>query len=304
MLDVCLLGSGGMMPLPNRWLTSLLVRYNGRMLLIDCGEGTQIPMATLKWGFKSLDTILLTHYHADHVAGLPGLLLTIGNTGRKEPLTIIGPVGLKQVIDGLTVITPELPYALNLEEIPQKHNFEITAGDLIINSMFLDHALPCLAYSIEIRRQGKFNVQKAEELGIHLQLWNKIQKGQTVSLGNKQITPSMVTDKQRKGIKICYCTDTRPIVELIPFIQEADLFICEGMYGDDSYFDKAVQKKHMLFSEAAQLAQLGNVKELWLTHYSPSLVEPENDLENIKAIFSTIYIGHDLKTKTIKFNNE
>ena len=98
MIDVCLLGTGGMMPLPYRWLTSLLVRYNGSSLLIDCGEGTQIAMKEKGWSFKPIDVICFTHYHADHISGLPGLLLTMGNAERTEPLTMIGPKGLERVV--------------------------------------------------------------------------------------------------------------------------------------------------------------------------------------------------------------
>lgn len=117
MLDVCLLGSGGMMPLPYRWLTSLMVRYNGSSLLIDCGEGTQIAVKEKGWSFKPIDVICFTHYHGDHISGLPGLLLTMGNADRTKPLTLIGPKGLERVVNALRVIAPELPFPIVFREI-------------------------------------------------------------------------------------------------------------------------------------------------------------------------------------------
>lgn len=303
MLDVCLLGTGGMMPLHNRWLTSLLVRYNGRMILIDCGEGTQIPLKMADWGVKSIDAVLFTHYHADHVAGLPGFLLTLGNSGREEPLTLMGPPGIKEVVEGLTVISPELPFELKLVELSHTENSEACISDIFIRSIPVHHSITCLSYCVEVKRQGKFDVERAKELMIPVNCWNSLQKGEKITLGDRVITPEMVLGKPRKGIKICYCTDTRPLDELVEFIKDSDLFICEGIYGDDNYIGKAEQKKHMIFSEAAKLAKQGNVGELWLTHYSPSLTEPEKYIEAVRSIFANTVEGKDLMAKTIKFKD-
>ncbi|TCS81043.1 MBL fold metallo-hydrolase [Tepidibacillus fermentans] len=163
MLDVCLLGCGGTMPIPNRWLTSLLVRYKGKMILIDSGEGTQIVLKKLGWGLKSIDVILFTHYHADHIAGLPGLLLTIGNAGRTEPITLVGPKGLVEVVRGLTVIAPQLFYDLQFIELNEKHEEFSFLKDLHIHALAVDHAVPCYSYQIEIRRGRKFSPEKAKE---------------------------------------------------------------------------------------------------------------------------------------------
>lgn len=302
MLDVCLLGTGGMMPLPNRWLTSLLVRYNGKMLLIDCGEGTQIPIKMAEWGFKSIEVILFTHYHADHIAGLPGLLLTIGNSGRVEPLTLVGPIGLKSVVQGLCVISPELPYEVRMIEISNNENLETLIDDISIKSIPVDHNLPCYSYSIELKRQGKFDIDRANKLSVPMKYWKLLQKGEVITLEDLVIKPEMVLGGPRKGIKVCYCTDTRPTDELVKFIKEADLFICEGMYGDEDDAKKAVQKKHMMFSEAGLLAKQGKAKELWLTHYSPSLTEPEKFIDSVREIFTNTYLGKDLLKKSIKWD--
>jgi ribonuclease Z len=301
MLDVCLLGTGGMMPLPNRWLASLLIRYNGRMILIDCGEGTQIPLKMTEWGFKTLDAIIFTHYHADHIAGLPGLLLTLGNSGREEPLTLIGPPEIENIIKGITVISPELSYDLKLVELSCIKCDETCINNIDIKSVPVEHSLPCLSYSIELKRQGKFDVERAKKLSIPINYWNSLQKGLTITLENKIISPEMVLGDARQGIKVCYCTDTRPTENLVEFISDSDLFICEGMYGDENKLCKAVQKKHMTFSEAGLLAKQGRVKELWLTHYSPSLTKPEEYIEVVRTIFTNTIAGRDLLTKTIMY---
>ncbi|MDP4126314.1 MAG: ribonuclease Z [Bacillota bacterium] len=303
MLDVCLLGTGGMMPLPNRWLASLLLRYRGRMLLIDCGEGTQITLRMAGWGFKTIDAILFTHYHADHIAGLPGLLLTIGNSGREEPLTLMGPPGIKKIIEGVTVISPDLPYELRLIELSDIESAETTVGDINLKSIPVDHNLPCLSYCLELKRQGKFDVERAKKLAIPVNDWSSLQKGMPITLEDKTVSPDMVLGEIRKGIKVCYCTDTRPTEDLVEFIKDSDLFICEGMYGDENNLDKAVQKKHMTFSEAGLLAKKGKVKELWLTHYSPSLTNPEEYLEAVRIIFMNTIAGRDLLTKTLNYAN-
>ena len=119
MLDICLLGTGGMMPLPYRWLTALMARFNGTSILIDCGEGTQIAMKEKGWSPKPIDIMCFTHYHADHISGLPGMLLTMGNAEKTSPLFIIGPKGLARVVNALRVVAPELPFEINYLEITE-----------------------------------------------------------------------------------------------------------------------------------------------------------------------------------------
>ena len=157
MLDVCLLGTGGMMPLPYRWLTSLMVRYNGSSLLIDCGEGTQIAIKEKGWSFKPIDVICFTHYHADHISGLPGLLLTMGNTDRTEPLTMIGPKGLERVVNALRVIAPELPFPIEFIELTDPKE-EITIAGYRIQAYRVNHNIVCYGYSLSIDRAGRFSV--------------------------------------------------------------------------------------------------------------------------------------------------
>ena len=213
MLDVCLLGTGGMMPLPRRWLTALMTRYNGHSLLIDCGEGTQVAIKEKGWSFK------------------PG-------------------------------------------------------------------------YSLEILRQGKFSPERAREQGIPLRYWNPLQKGQTIEADGVTYTPDMVLGPARKGLKVTYTTDTRPTESILKNASGSDLFICEGMYGEDDKLEKAKGYKHMTFREAATLAKQADVGEMWLTHYSPSLAHPEEYIEETRKIFSRTIAAKDGRSISLDFEQE
>lgn len=300
MLDVCLLGCGGMMPLPYRWLTSLMTRFNGSNLLIDCGEGTQIAIKEKGWSFKPIDTICFTHYHGDHISGLPGLLLTMGNADRREPLTLIGPKGLERVVNALRVIAPELPFPLVFKEI-QGNEQEFLCNGYRITAFKVNHNVLCYGYTIEIDRAGKFDVERAKAAGIPMKYWNRLQKGEIIEDDGQQYTPQDVLGPARRGIKLTYCTDTRPTESIIKWAHQADLFICEGMYGEPEKAAKAVEYKHMTFKEAAQIAKKAEPKRMWLTHFSPSLVKPEEYMDQVCSIFPESYPGKDGKTAELDF---
>lgn len=301
MLDVCLLGTSGMMPLPNRWLTALMTRYNGSSLLIDCGEGTQIAIKEKGWSFHPIDIICFTHYHGDHISGLPGLLLTMGNADRTEPVTMIGPKGLERVVNALRVIAPELPFEINFIELSGLSE-EIRINGYVIQAFKVNHNVTCYGYNVIIERGGRFYVEKASENQVPQMYWNRLQKGETIQAGEITYTPDMVLGPPRKGIKLTYCTDTRPVTAISEHAREADLFICEGMYGEKEKEDKAKDHKHMTFYEAASLAKTAQVKEMWLTHYSPSLVKPEEFMEATRAIFPNSKAGKDRKSITLEFD--
>ncbi len=292
-----------MMPLPYRWLTSLMARFNGSSILIDCGEGTQIAIKEKGWSFKPIDVVCFTHYHADHISGLPGLLLTMGNAERTEPLTLIGPKGLERVVTALRTIAPELPFEIRYMEINGPEQiFEMNGYRL--RAFRVNHNVTCYGYALEIDRKGKFQVEKAKEQQIPVQLWSRLQKGETLEADGRIFTPDMVLGEPRKGIKLAYCTDTRPTKSITEHAAGADLFICEGMYGEPGKEAKAQEYKHMTFKEAAKLAKDAKVKELWLTHYSPSLVRPEEYMDEVRKIFPNASAGKDGRTVELDFEED
>lgn len=280
-----------------------MTRYNGSSLLIDCGEGTQVAIKEKGWSFKPIDVICFTHYHGDHISGLPGLLLTMGNADRTEPLTLIGPRGLERVVNALRVIAPELPFEIRFIEITKPEEV-IELNGYRITAFKVNHNVICYGYTLEILRQGRFSPERAREQEIPLKLWNPLQKGQTIELEGKIYTPDMVLGPDRKGIKLTYTTDTRPTDSILRNAKNSDLFICEGMYGEDEKTDKAKGYKHMTFREAAELAREAGVGEMWLTHYSPSLIRPDDYMDTVRAIFPQSYPGKDGKSVELNFEEE
>lgn len=305
MIDIAIPGTGGMMPLPNRFLSTMLARHNGSMILIDCGEGTQVTLKMLGWGFKNIDIICFTHYHADHIGGLAGLLLTIAASNRTEPLTLIGPVDLRRVVKSLLVIAQELPFELRFVELPAEgaKGLQIEGNECYISALPVLHGRPCFAYKLEVKRQGKFDVEKAKGLGLPVNYWRVLQNGENVEHEGRIYTPDMVLGDERKGIKVSFCTDSRPTPTLPDFIRGSDLFICEGLYGNDEKQAKATSHMHMIYSEAAALAAKGEVNKMWLTHYSPALTNPKEDLKNARDIFPNTYCGYDRMNDTIRFQD-
>ncbi len=271
--------------------------------MVDCGEGTQIAVKKAGWSFHPIDIICFTHYHADHISGLPGMLLTMGNAERKEPLTLIGPKGLKRVVSALRVIAPELPFEIECieiqepEQVFEMHGYKITA-------FMVKHNVPCYGYTIEIRRQGRFLVEQAMQKGIPKNYWGILQKGDTVEYEGHKYTPDMVMGTPRKGIKLTYCTDTRPAELLVKNAIGSDLLICEGMYAEPEKLAKAKQYKHMTFYEAAQVAKAAQVKELWLTHFSPSLIRAEDYMPKVREIFQNSHLGKDGKMIEMNFEQD
>ena len=303
MLDICLLGTSGMMPLPRRALTALMTRFNGSSLLIDCGEGTQVSIREKGWSMHDIDTICITHVHGDHVSGLPGLLLSMGNAERTETLKIIGPKGTKRVVESLLVIAPGLPFDIEYMELTEKFH-AIEQNGYILEAFRVNHTVTCYGYSQVIRRAGKFNIEKAKEYQVPMPAWSRLQKGETVELEGHVYTPDMVLGETRKGLKVTYCTDTRPVAALVENAKESDLLICEGMYGEKEKQEKAEEKKHMTFYEAAQVAKAAGVKEMWLTHYSPSLIRPEDYMKPVQKLFPQAFPGKDGKSCTLEFPEE
>ena len=304
MLDICLLGTGGTQPLMNRWLTSLVVRYQGHAVLVDCGEGTQIAAQRAGVSLKPIDKLLITHLHADHISGLPGLLLSMGHAGRTEELSIVGPVGTERVVNSLRCIASTLPFDVRVSELETDEE-DMFFRDCDIHAFAVQHRITCYGYSFTLPRAGKFDAARAREADIPVQLWSRLQKGETLELEGRVITPDMVMGPPRKGLKVTYCTDSRPVPAISKAAADSDLFICEGMYGEPDMTARAKDKSHMLFAEAAQLARdAGGVRELWLTHFSPAMPNPKAYRDVARAIFPNTFTPRDGWSKTLTFEDE
>lgn len=303
MLDICLLGTGGMQPLPYRWLTSMMARCDGSNLLIDCGEGTQVALKEKGWSPKPVDVICFTHYHADHISGLPGFLLTMGNAERVEPVLLAGPRGLERVVGALRTIAPELPFPLVFRELSEPRE-QFQAGPFVIDAFKVNHNVACYGYRISIPRKGRFDVERAKDMGIPQKMWTGSRRGRPWSMKGGILTPDMVLGETRRGLSVTYSTDTRPVPVIAEYAKDNDLFICEGMYGEKEKAAKAREYKHMTFQEAARLGREAAPREMWLTHYSPSLIRPEDYLEEIREIFPRIKTARDGWSMELGFDEE
>lgn len=299
MINVTMLGTGGMMPLKNRWLTSCIINSEGHSILVDCGEGTQIALKNTSCKLKPIDMICITHFHADHISGLPGFLLSMGNEGREKAVTIVGPKGIEQIVRSICVIAPNLPFEIKFAETFK--NNDLRCENIEIIPFEVKHSTECVGYSFILPRKGKFNTDKAKENNVPMKIWNSLQKNGEVKYENKIYTYDMVSDGDRRGIKVTYCTDTRPTENIVKHAKNSDLFICEGLYYEAEKIDRAKKTGHMIYSEAAELAKKSCVKEMWLTHYSPAVIEPNDGIEQATCIFPNTKCGYDGKTVTIPF---
>ena len=298
MSDICLLGTGGMLPLKDRFLTSLYAEYNGKAVLIDCGEGTQVAIAKHGLKISRVQLILITHCHADHITGLPGLLLSIGNSSRTEPLDIAAPESCLSVIEKLMSICGALPYEVRLHGLPEFFPSDLSADMvdpmLTVKTLPLSHRVSCLGYSLNLKRKPTFLPNNAKAIGVPVELWKRLHNGETVTLDDgTRVPPEAVTGDRRPPMRITYVTDTLPIEEITFFASGSDLFVCEGMYGQPDKKESMNEKRHMLMQDACCIARNADVKRLWLTHYSPAEKEPSVYTEELVKIFPETVITED-----------
>lgn len=298
MPEVTLLGTGGMLPLTYRFLTSLYVEQNGRAVLIDCGEGTQVAFAQHGLHLSRVDALLITHIHADHVTGIPGLLLSLGNAARTTPLSIYAPAAAESALRGLMQVCGRLPYPVEMHLLPEREpvSFSLEKIDplLKVTTLPLCHKIPCLGYRLDFGRKPVFLPDKAKALEIPLPYWKHLHSGETVVLPDgRTIVSSQVTGAARAPVSVVYTTDTLPIPEIAPFAKGADLFVCEGMYGDPEKKPSMNEKHHMLMQDACRIAARAGVKRLWLTHYSPAEPHPEQFQEVLREIFPEVTVSKD-----------
>lgn len=306
-LEAFILGTGGMMPLPGRGLTSVLVRREGELFLFDCGEGTQIALRRLNLRWKKITSIFISHTHADHVTGLPGILMLSSQVDRDEPLYIYGPSKIRDFVEAMRrTLDMYINYEIVVREVEGSATL-VQAEDYAIRCHPLVHTKPCLAYSIEEKmRPGIFYPDKAQALGVPRgPMWSQLQGGEDVCLPDGTVVqPAQVMGNERKGRKFCFATDTVVAPGLSDFARNADLFICEGMFADE-LAESAADKKHLTATQAARIAREGEVKQLGLIHYSPRYSERELKklLGEAREIFPASFLTKDLQHIELPFDD-
>lgn len=296
------------MPLPRRHLTSVLLRREGDLYLFDCGEATQVSLKKLNLRWKNISTIFISHTHADHVTGLPGMLMLSSQVDRTEPLYIIGPPKIKEFVEtSIKVLDMYINYEIIVKEITEP-GIVMQGDNFKVEAFQLDHTKPCFGYKLtEEPRPGIFHPEKAKELGIPMgSMWSDLQHGQTIKLADgMSVTPDMVLGEKRKGRKFSFVTDTLAIPSIAEEVKDSDLFICEGMF-EDELADSAHEKKHMTAVEAANLAKkAGGVKEMGLIHYSPRYTDKELTvlLDQAKEVFPDTFLTRDGQTILLKYED-
>lgn len=297
MLTVTLLGTGGTQPLPERALAALAVSVGGGTVLLDCGEGTQTALR--RWGISAyrLHTVLLTHYHGDHILGLPGLLQTLSSLGRTAPLTVVGPAGLEAVAAPMAALAGPLPFAVHWRQAGQE---PFVAGPLTVTPFPLEHRVPCCGYALTLPRAGRFDPGRARAAGIPVALWSRLQAGQTV----EGFTPDQVLGPPRRGLKVVYATDTRPCPAVTEAAREADLLCMDATYADDADLDKAKLYGHATCRETGALAAEAGVRRLWLTHYSAAVTDLAPGLAAAQRAYPDAVAGTDGMRQELDFDKE
>ncbi len=296
-MEAFVLGCGGMMPLPYRHCTSVLLRRDGDLFLFDGGEGTQVSLRRLNLKWKKINAIFVSHTHADHVTGLPGILMLSSQVDRTEPLYIIGPPKIAEYIEtSRKVLDMYINYPIVVKEITEP-GVVYSGEDFYVRAFPLKHTKTCVGYTLEeLERPGEFNPDRARELGVPCgPLWSKLQHGESVMTDDgKLVRPEEVMGKNRSGRKVSYVTDTMYLPSIADEVRGSDLLFCEGMFTEE-YADQAAEKKHMTAKQAARIAKDANVGKMALIHYSPrySDFELNGILSEAKEIFPETVLSRD-----------
>ncbi|MBR4223319.1 MAG: ribonuclease Z [Oscillospiraceae bacterium] len=297
MINITLLGTSGLLPTPERALTSALLGCGGTSILFDCGEGTQTAARKASCSLAKVDIIALTHYHGDHIFGLPGLMQTMFSMGRTDPLYITGPTGLEENMEPILKLAGELSYEVVLFHMGARMRIcDIIKGlpdNMFLSAFLTEHRTVSCGYSFELERGRRFLPDRAGELGVPVDMWKTLQHGKSVTVGDMTVTPDMVLGEPREGIKFIFTGDTSPCRSLVEAARGADLMICEATYGDDDQKDMAKERGHMTFSQAAQCAKDAGAKRLWLAHYSQRIKDPGDYLHFAADIFPDTVCGYD-----------
>ena len=299
MVDITLLGCGGTQPLPERALSSLAITVGGSTVLIDCGEGTQA--AARRWGVSifKIDAVLLTHFHGDHIFGIPGLWQTMAGLGRTAPLVMAGPPGLDGLLQTIYRFAGPLPFTIRTIELSDcRGAFEVPAGQ--VTAFPLRHRVDCCGYAFALPRAGRFDPARAKAAGIPLPYWNRLQNGERVD----GFVPSDVLGPARRGLKVVYATDTRPCRAIVEAASDADLLCMDATYAEDADRDKAKLYGHSTCRQTGETAAKASVRRLWLTHYSAAVTDTAPALAEAQIAYPAAEAGFDGKKITLFFDEE
>lgn len=307
MIDVTLLGCAALLPLPDRALTAAALSCCGRTILFDCGEGTQTAARRQHVSLINADLIALTHYHGDHILGLPGLMQTMFSMGRDAPLYLAGPRGLRDAMEPILKLAGGLSFPVEMKELPAEG---VTLRDWIpgwphrarLTPIPVHHRVPCQGYAFTLGRAGKFLPDQARALGVPLQKWSVLQGGESVQAGEGTVFPHQVMEEDRRGLKVVISGDTAPCEALVRAARDADLLICDATYGENGQADLAQAYGHMTFAQAGETAAAAGVKRLWLAHYSQRMEDPQAYLQNAQALFPDAVCGEDGLKLTLRFD--
>ena len=304
MIDLLQLGTGSMQPLPDRWLSSFVIRNGNELALFDCGEGTQIIARHFSWGFKRISAICISHHHADHIAGLPGILMCIANAGRTETVTVYGPRDTVRIVEALLTICPGFPFDLKIVELEDGAKVPLI-GDLRATVLEVaQRTMPVLAWRFDLTRHRRFDRAAAERDRVPQALWSTLQDGNDVASGDQFYLSEWYLGPPRPGLAFGIVTDTRPSARLAEFMHDVDLLISEATYLDDADREKALLVDHFLLSEACDLANAANADRLLLTHFSASYPNPEAYESAAQARFPNAEIGYSGWETTLSFREE
>lgn len=305
MLTITLLGTAATMPLPDRALSTAFAACGGHGLLFDCGEGTQAAARRAGVNLMRADTVCLTHYHGDHIFGLPGLLQTLGAQGRTRPLLLVGPKGLAGIWSAVRALTGPLPYAVRLQEADGPLALDALSegwpAGAVLRPFATRHRVPSVGYRLELPRAGRFDPARARALGVPVQQWKLLQKGQSVAVEGRTVQPAQVLGAPRKGLSVVFSGDTAPCPYYLQAAHDADLLICDATYAFPEQEDQARQWGHSTFGQSASLAAQARAKRLWLTHYSPMITDPEEYAAQAQNIFPAAECGFDGKSITLQY---
>ncbi|MGI6173522.1 MAG: ribonuclease Z [Christensenellales bacterium] len=300
-MDVTLLGTGALLPIPERFLSAAYVSFFGSGILFDCGEGTQVAARSAKISFARMNLIALTHYHGDHIFGIPGLLQSMGAMERREPLYITGPDDLERELEPLLRLAGALPYTVELVSVPKDGlRLPMWRREAALFAFPTRHRAPSQGYVLTLSRAGAFLPEKARALGIHVRDWQKLQRGETVA----GITPDQVMTPPRRGLKFVFSGDTAQCPSLIEAGKDADLMVLDATYALDTQREQATLYGHMTFSQAASVARDAGCRQMWLTHFSQMQKAPEENAAYATQIFPNTRVGFDGMRETLRYRED